>query len=271
MLHDPQRLTLIAGPCALESEAVTFAVADALASLAASEPRLRVVFKGSYDKANRTSIHSPRGPGLEVGLRLLDAVKARTGLPVLTDIHTPEAAAVAGEVCDCLQIPAFLCRQTDLLVAAAATGRCVNVKKGQFLSPADMRHVVTKLRESGATSLLLTERGTTFGYQNLVVDMRAIAQMKALQAPVIFDATHSVQQPGAGDGKTIGQRKYAPLMSRAALAAGADGIFAEFHPDPDQAISDAANQLPLSRLRDFAADVLAVWEVARTYQCDLEA
>jgi 2-dehydro-3-deoxyphosphooctonate aldolase (KDO 8-P synthase) len=264
MLYDPERLLLIAGPCSLENERVTFAVAEQLVAVAAQHPELNPVFKGSFDKANRTSLGSDRGPGMDEGLALLAKVKAETGLPVTTDFHLPEQAAPVGEVCDVLQVPAFLCRQTDLLVAAAATGRVVNVKKGQFLSPAEMRFVVDKLEGAGAAELWQTERGSTFGYQNLVVDMRSFSIMQGYGHPTVFDATHSVQLPGAGGGKTTGQREFVPALARAALAAGADGLFFETHPDPEKAISDGPNQIPLAQFPALVEACLRVWSAVRS-------
>jgi len=262
-LRDPSRFLLIAGPCMLESPELCAAIAAALARLGAERPELQIVFKGSFDKANRTSLDSPRGPGLERGLGMLAAVKREHGFPLLTDIHAVEQAAPAAAVVDVLQIPAFLCRQTDLLVAAARTGAVVNVKKGQFLSPPEMRHAVDKLEASDAAEIWLTERGTTFGYQNLVVDMRAFPQLKALGHTVIFDATHSVQLPGAGQGTTSGKREFVPPLARAAIAAGADGLFLETHPDPDRALSDGPNQVPLDQLAAVIDPVLRIWQALR--------
>jgi 2-dehydro-3-deoxyphosphooctonate aldolase (KDO 8-P synthase) len=236
-------------------------VADEFVRIGQRHPQLQIVFKGSFDKANRTSLYSPRGPGLAAGLQLLAAVKERTGLPLCTDFHLPEQAAAAGEVVDVLQVPAFLCRQTDLLLAAARTGRIVNVKKGQFLSPAEMRHVVEKLEQAGAAGLWLTERGTTFGYNNLVVDMRSMPMLASYGHPVVFDATHSVQMPGAGDGVTIGKREFVPTLARAAVAAGANGVFIETHPDPDAAISDGPNQIPLSQLEELLKPLIELHEL----------
>lgn len=264
MLFDPARLLLIAGPCSLEGEAVCRAVADVLRRLAAAHPELNVVFKGSFDKANRTSLAGGRGTGLEEGLRLLALVRREYGFPVLTDIHERPQAAPVAEVCDVLQIPAFLCRQTDLLLAAAATGRVVNVKKGQFLSPQEMEFVVGKLRDGQAKEIWQTERGTTFGYQNLVVDMRSFMMMKALGYPAIFDATHSVQLPGAAGGKSGGKREFVPSLAKAALAAGADGLFIETHPDPANAISDGPNMIPLAELPALIRSCLAVWRAVRS-------
>jgi 2-dehydro-3-deoxyphosphooctonate aldolase (KDO 8-P synthase) len=263
MLFDPQRLLLIAGPCSLESEATCRAVADTLARLRNADAALNIVFKGSFDKANRTSGRGARGPGITAGLKLLALIKKKYGFPVLTDIHLPEQAKPVAKVCDVLQIPAFLCRQTDLLLAAAATKRIVNVKKGQFLSPMEMAHVVAKLRAGGAREVWQTERGTTFGYQNLVVDMRSFAMMHTHGAPVIFDATHSVQLPGAANGASGGQREFVPPLARAALAAGADGLFLETHPDPARAISDGPSQIPLGEFPTLIASCLRVWRAAR--------
>lgn len=263
MLFDPARLLLIAGPCSLENEAVCRAVAAALAELRRAEPQLNIVFKGSFDKANRTSVAGPRGTGLDAGLELLALVKREYGFPVLTDVHESTQVARVAAVCDVLQIPAFLCRQTDLLLAVAGTGRVVNVKKGQFLSPQEMEHVTGKLREGRAAEIWQTERGTTFGYQNLVVDMRAFAIMAQNGFPTIFDATHAVQLPGAGGGKSAGQREFVPPLARAALAAGADGLFLETHPDPAQAISDGPNMIPLAALPALVQRCLAVWRAVR--------
>jgi len=263
MLHDPKRLTVIAGPCSLEGETVCRAVAEKLVAMRVAHPELNLIFKGSFDKANRTSASGPRGTGLEEGLKLLALIKREYGFPVLTDVHEREQVAPVAAVCDVVQIPAFLCRQTDLLLAAAATGRVVNVKKGQFLSPQEMVHVTGKLRDGRATEVWQTERGTTFGYQNLVVDMRSFAIMKQNGCPTIFDATHSVQLPGAAGGKSGGQREFVPPLAKAALAAGADGLFIETHPDPDQAISDGPNMVPLAHLPNLLLDCLAVWRAVR--------
>jgi 2-dehydro-3-deoxyphosphooctonate aldolase (KDO 8-P synthase) len=262
--RNPDKFLLIAGPCALESLELCRTVASLLREVWSAHEDIEVVFKGSFDKANRTSLDSPRGPGLQKGLEMLAAIKEEFALPVVTDIHTEAQAAEAGKVVDILQIPAFLCRQTDLLVAAARTGAIVNVKKGQFLSPQEMRYVVNKLEGSKAREIWLTERGTTFGYQNLVVDMRNFAILKSYGHPVIFDATHSVQMPGAGDGTTSGKREFVPPLSRAAIAAGADGLFVETHPDPDNAISDGPNQVPLHQLASVVEPVLAIWKTLRS-------
>ncbi len=240
-------LLWIAGPCVIESHDLTLRIADRLRALA-DELRLPLIFKASFDKANRTSGKSFRGPGLQEGLKTLEAVKRQTGLPVTTDVHECCQVAPAAEVIDLLQIPAFLARQTDLIQAAGKTGRAVNVKKGQFMAPADMRHVVSKMEEVGNRQLLLTERGASFGYNNLVSDMRAIPIMQNLGRPVIFDATHSVQMPGAADGKSGGDRRMVPYLARAAVAAGCDGVFLETHPRPDEAKSDGPNALALDDL-----------------------
>jgi len=285
MIFDSKKLLLIAGPCSLENEHVCRAVAEELTRIQNAQPELRIVFKGSFDKANRTSLAGPRGTGIDEGLRLLGLMKRDYGFPVLTDIHEREQAGAVARVCDVLQIPAFLCRQTDLLLAAASTGRAVNVKKGQFLSPQEMAHVVGKLRgaaESAAATatanananasangkmpppeIWQTERGTTFGYQNLVVDMRSFAIMKTNGLPAIFDATHSVQLPGAGGGKSGGQREFVQPLALAALAAGADGLFIETHPNPAEAISDGPNMAPLGELARLLERCLAVWRAAR--------
>jgi 2-dehydro-3-deoxyphosphooctonate aldolase (KDO 8-P synthase) len=246
-LNRKDRLFLIAGPCVIESEKLCLQVAEKLQQACAAA-RMAFVFKASYDKANRTSSKSFRGPGLRQGLDVLAKVRSDLGVPVLTDVHTEEQASVAAEYVDILQIPAFLCRQTDLIHAAVQTGKIVNVKKGQFLSPAEMSQVVRKAVEGGGDKLVLTERGTTFGYNNLVADMRSIPIMRALGYPVVFDATHSVQLPGGGGDKSSGQREFAPVLARCAIAAGANGLFIETHPRPDQALSDGPNMIPLSEM-----------------------
>ncbi len=263
MIYDPKKFLLIAGPCSLESDEICRAVAEQLAVLRASIPQLNIVFKGSFDKANRTSLTSSRGPGIERGLGLLAMVKREYGFPVITDVHLPEQCKVAAEVCDVLQIPAFLCRQTDLLVAAAQTGRCINVKKGQFLSPQEMQFVGEKLSRAGAAEIWLTERGTAFGYQNLVVDMRSFSIMNRQHFPTIMDATHSVQLPGAAAGASGGEREFVPSLARAAIAAGASGLFMETHPNPAKAISDSATQIPVSALGGIVADCVKIWEIVR--------
>ena len=245
-------LLWIAGPCVIESRDHTLGVARALAALA-DRFGIALIFKASFDKANRTSGKSFRGLGMEAGLRVLAGVKAETGLPVTTDIHESAQVSAVAEVVDLLQVPAFLARQTDLLVAAGRSGRAVNVKKGQFMAPWDMKNVVAKMDEAGNPNLLLTERGTTFGYGNLVNDMRAIPWMQDLGRPVIFDATHSVQTPGSQGDRTGGDRRMVPFLARAAVAAGCDGVFVETHPDPDAAPSDGPNMIPLDALPELIA------------------
>lgn len=253
-----ERFTLIAGPCVLEDDALNVGIARELARLSETLD-LPVVFKASYDKANRSKLGAPRGPGLEQGLELLARVKGETGLPVLTDVHEPWHAEKAGGVVDVLQIPAFLCRQTDLLVAAGETGRAVNVKKGQWMAPEEMTHAVDKVRRSGSPEVTVTERGTFFGYGNLVVDMRSFARLrKACGAPAIFDGTHSVQRPGLADGASGGDPEHIPTLVRAAVAAGCDGLFLETHPTPSAAPSDGANMLPLDRLPALLEEILAL-------------
>lgn len=239
-------LVLIAGPCVIESEELALRTAEALVRVA-DELNMPFIFKSSYDKANRTSIESFRGPGLHEGLKVLAKVRERFGCPVLSDIHCKSEVRESGEVLDCLQIPAFLCRQTDLLVEAGKTSKPINLKKGQFVAPEDMEFAVQKIYSTGNRDVLLTERGTCFGYRNLIVDMRALVVMRKL-APVVFDATHSVQLPGADRGKSGGQRKFVEPLLRSAVAVGVDAIFLEVHPDPDSALSDGPNMLPLSRL-----------------------
>jgi 2-dehydro-3-deoxyphosphooctonate aldolase (KDO 8-P synthase) len=263
MLFNKNKLLLIAGPCSLESPATFEPVAEALVNLQKRYSELEIIFKGSYDKANRTSLGSDRGPGIEQGLGWLAQIKKDYGFATLTDFHAPEQAALVADACDVLQIPAFMCRQTDLLVAAARTGKVVNVKKGQFLSPAEMRFVVDKLEASGAIEIWQTERGNSFGYQNLVVDMRVFPLLAGYGHPVILDATHSVQLPGAAGGKSGGQREFVAPLAKAALAAGADGLFIETHPCPDQAISDAGSQLPLEELPDLIESCLRIWRAVR--------
>jgi len=252
-----EALMVIAGPCVLEDEPLALSIAQRLGAMA-DELSVRLVFKASFDKANRTSIRSFRGPGLERGLEMLFRVKAATGLPVTTDVHEPAQAAPVGEVCDLIQIPAFLARQTDLLVAAAETGRAVHVKKGQFLAPWDMEHVVGKLEAAGCRNVLVGERGTFFGYGRLVNDMRAIPQMQALGVPVVFDATHSVQEPGGLGGASGGNRAMVEPLARAAVALGADALFLETHPVPDQAPSDGPNMVPLDQLPAILRRLLAI-------------
>ena len=255
------KLFLIAGPCVLESESHARMLADAIQRIT-SDLGIPYIFKASYDKANRTSIKSFRGPGLVEGCRILRGIGESTGLPVLTDVHTAvDCAAVAAAV-DVLQIPAFLCRQTDLLIAAAETGRAINVKKGQFVSPWDMKHAVEKIRESGNARVSLCERGASFGYNNLVVDMRALPIMRGF-APVVFDGTHSVQTPSAGNGVSGGQPEFIPVLTRAAVAAGVDGVFLEVHDNPAVARSDGANALHLNKLKGVLEQLLAVHEAVK--------
>ncbi len=250
------RLFLIAGPCVIESEAHARRMAESIGRIAA-ELQMPYIFKSSYDKANRTSVDSFRGPGLREGTRILRTIAETTGLPVLTDVHEPAHCEIAAEAADVLQIPAFLCRQTDLLVAAGRTGRAVNVKKGQFVAPSDMAHAIGKIATTGNERISLTERGTTFGYGNLVVDMRSLGIMRRL-APVVFDGTHSVQMPSAAGGVSGGQPEFIPLLARAAVAAGIDGIFLEVHDNPAEAKSDGANALRLDLLKPLLETLLAL-------------
>ena len=253
-----ENFTLISGPCVLEDDDLNLEIGRALADWSA-DLGISIVFKASFDKANRSKLDSPRGPGLEVGLRLLEHVKAETGLQLLTDIHEPAQAGRAAEVVDALQIPAFLCRQTDLLVAAGATGKAVNIKKGQWMAPEEMAAAVEKVRASGAPEVVVTERGTIHGYGDLVVDMRSFARIRASTgAQAIFDGTHSVQQPGWADGSTGGDPEHIPALTRAAVAAGCDGLFLETHPEPDRAPSDGSNMLPLNVLPALISEVLAL-------------
>jgi len=267
------RLFLIAGPCVIESDELLFRVADHLAKLTSKVPG-GIIFKASFDKANRSNQGAFRGPGMDEGLRALERVRERSGLPVLTDVHLPEQCAAAAQAVDVLQIPAFLCRQTDLLEAAGATGAAVNVKKGQWMHPEGMAGAVrkvrgayppSKVRQEGACEVAVTERGTFLGYGDLVVDMRSFARMReACDAPVIFDATHSVQQPGKGvGGASGGMREHIPALAKAACAAGADGLFIETHPDPMSAPSDGPNMLPLAELDRLVTKCVAIWELAR--------
>ncbi len=254
------RLFLIGGPCVIESETHARSMAEHIGRIAA-DLRIPYIFKASYDKANRTSVTSFRGPGLREGTRILRTIAETTGLPVLTDVHEPAHCEIAAEGADVLQIPAFLCRQTDLLVAAGETGRAVNVKKGQFVAPDDMRHAVEKIATTGNERISLTERGATFGYGNLVVDMRSLGIMRKL-APVVFDGTHSVQMPSAANGASGGQPEFIPLLARAAVAAGIDGIFLEVHDNPAEAKSDGANALHLDRLKPLLENLLALHALA---------
>lgn len=254
-------LAVIAGPCMAESLELCLTVAGHMKALC---DRLGIgyVFKASYDKANRTSGASYRGPGLELGLQWLATVRQELGVPVLSDVHEPYQCDIAGKVLDCLQIPAFLCRQTDLILAAADTGKCVNVKKGQFMAPWDMAQAVDKVRQAGNDNVLLTERGTSFGYNRLITDFRGIDQMRQC-APVVFDATHSVQEPGGLGSASGGRREFAPLLAGAAMAVGADGLFIETHPEPDKAKSDAASQVPLDQMEQLLRRCLAIRQAAR--------
>lgn len=251
---------VLAGPCVIENRDISLSTALTLAEIA-ERLDLPLVFKSSFDKANRTSASSYRGPGLEEGLSILAEVKRETGLPIVTDIHHPDQAALVAEVADVIQIPAFLCRQTDLLVAAAATDRIVNIKKGQFLAPWDMKNAVDKVRTAGNDRIWLTERGSTFGYNNLVVDMRSIPEMRKFDVPVVFDATHSVQIPGGLGGASGGQREYVAVLASAAVAAGADGVFMETHPAPDKALCDGPNSLPLDQMEGLLTRLKSIWEL----------
>jgi 2-dehydro-3-deoxyphosphooctonate aldolase (KDO 8-P synthase) len=254
------RLFLIAGPCVIESESHALWMAEAIQRIA-DVLNIPYIFKASYDKANRTSVKSFRGPGLVEGTRILGRIAQHTGLPVLTDVHEPSHCEIAAEAVDVLQIPAFLCRQTDLLVAAGKTGRAVNIKKGQFVAPWDMTHGVEKVRSTGNERVFLTERGSSFGYNNLVVDFRSLPIMRE-SAPVVFDATHSVQQPSSANGVSGGQPEFIPLLARAAVAAGVDGLFVEVHNDPANAKSDGANALDLRLLKPLLETLLAIRAVA---------
>jgi 2-dehydro-3-deoxyphosphooctonate aldolase (KDO 8-P synthase) len=256
-LQAPRQLTLIAGPCVIENEKLCFQIAASLQKTCA-KLGLNYVFKASYDKANRSSGQSFRGPGLKAGLQVLAKIRAEFNVPLLTDVHTAEQVQLAAEVVDILQIPAFLCRQTDLITAAVATGKIVNVKKGQFLSPQEMGQVVKKATASGGKKIVITERGTTFGYNNLVADMRSIPIMQQFGCPIIFDATHSVQLPGAGGDCSGGQREMAPVLARCAVAAGVNGLFIETHPDPDRALSDGPNMIPIAQMAKLLSGLLKI-------------
>lgn len=255
-------LFVMAGPCVIESKEICLDIAGRLVEIAQATG-VPIIFKASFDKANRSSISSFRGPGLEKGLDILAAVRRRTNLPITTDIHEPAQAQAVADVVDCLQVPAFLCRQTDLLSACAQTGKPVNVKKGQFVSPGEMKNVVEKLRACGGSKILLTERGTFFGYNRLVNDMTAIETMKNLGVPVVFDATHSTQQPGGLGNATAGRREMAPLLARAAIAAGANGLFLEVHTDPDKAKSDATTIMPIDWLEDLLRVCKEIFNIIR--------
>lgn len=250
---------LIAGPCVIESEEMVMSIAEKMKSIT---ERLGIpyTFKASFDKANRTSINGKRGPGIEEGLRILEKVKTTFDLPVATDIHEPWQAEPVGKVCDIVQIPAFLCRQTDLLVAAAKTGKCINIKKAQFLAPWDMANCAQKVEQSGNSNIMLCERGTSFGYNNLVVDMTGLVEMKKFGYPVIFDATHSVQKPGGKGTSTGGNREYVEYLAKAAIAVGVDGLFMETHPSPDNAWSDGPNMVVLDKMEDMLEKLIKVYE-----------
>jgi 2-dehydro-3-deoxyphosphooctonate aldolase (KDO 8-P synthase) len=257
-------LLLIAGPCVMESESLTLHIAEQLCHITQGMP-VQLVFKASYDKANRTSGTAFRGMGMEAGLRILEKVKRTTGLPVVTDIHESQHAAAVAEVCDLLQIPAFLARQTDLLIAAAQTGKAVHVKKGQFMAPWDMKHVVAKLAAHGCRNIVLCERGTFFGYGRLVNDFRALPEMRALGVPVVFDATHSVQEPSAMGSATGGNRQYVEPLARAAVAVGVDGLFFETHPDPDSSPSDGPNMVPLAEFGGLIRRIVQLRELVESW------
>jgi 2-dehydro-3-deoxyphosphooctonate aldolase (KDO 8-P synthase) len=261
-LNAPSRFTLIAGPCVIENPELCYKMASTLRRLT-DKLGVTYIFKASYDKANRTSAKSFRGPGLEEGLEVLASVHKRFGVPLLTDVHTEEQAKAAAEVVHVLQIPAFLCRQTDLINTAVRTGRIVNLKKGQFLSPQEMGRVAEKAHAAGGNRILITERGTTFGYNNLVADMRSIPILRQFGFPVIFDATHSVQLPGAGGDKSSGQREFAPVLARCAVAAGATGVFVETHPQPERALSDGPNMIPLAEMSKLLTSLLKVRQAVR--------
>lgn len=256
-IGDDCKLTLLGGPCVIESEDFTLKMAEEIRKVC-ERLNISFIFKSSFDKANRTSINSFRGQSLEKGLEILQKVKDKIGVPVITDIHESSQAAPVAQVADVLQIPAFLCRQTDLLLAAAATGKAINVKKGQFLAPWDMKNVVKKLEAAGAKNILLTERGTSFGYNTLVVDFRSFPQMRELGYPVVFDATHSVQMPGGQGNKSGGQREFVPYLARAAAAVGIDALFMEVHENPDMAPSDGPNMVPLAQLETVLKGIVRV-------------
>ena len=261
-ITDSSPLFFIAGPCVIEDDVMALEVASELLSIS-RDYNIFIIFKASYDKANRTSVNSYRGPGIERGIEVLARIKAETGLPVLSDIHTPEEVNKVKEVLDVLQIPAFLCRQTDLLLSAAMSQKAVNIKKGQFLSPWDMKNAVEKIKHAGNNNIMVTERGTMLGYNNLVVDMRSIPVMKSFGYPVVFDATHSVQLPGGTGTASGGQREYIRTLSMAAVAAGCDGVFMEVHPDPGKALSDGATQVPLKDVRSLIKDLSRLGDFVR--------
>lgn len=252
-----QPLLLLAGPCVLESGELALDIAREMKAIC-SRLGISYVFKASFDKANRTSLSSFRGPGLENGLRQLGRIREEVGVPVVSDIHESNQMEMAADILDLIQIPAFLCRQTDLLVAAAKSGKAINLKKGQFVSPWDMEHAVEKIRDAGCDQLLLTERGASYGYNNLVVDMRSLPVMRGMGCPVVFDATHSVQLPGGAGGSSGGQREFIPPLARAAMGAGIDGLFMEVHPDPDKALCDGPNSWPLDQVEPLLRQLLAI-------------
>ena len=258
---DKRHLILVAGPCAIESEQLCIEVAGRMNDIC-NELGIQYIFKASFDKANRTSLTSFRGIGFEEGLAVLQKVKNQVKVATTTDIHLPGQAQPVAAVVDLLQIPAFLSRQTDLLVAAAKTGKAINIKKGQFMAPEDMQYAVQKVKDSGNPKVLLTERGTTFGYQNLVVDMRSLPIMRQY-APIIFDATHSVQKPGGAGGKSSGNREFVPYLAKAAVAVGIEGLFMETHPDPNKALSDGPNMVPLNEMKNLLTDLLEIFYVVK--------
>ena len=262
VIFSEKHLGVIAGPCVIESRDHSLKMASEIKQIS-DKIKLPIIFKSSFDKANRTSIKSFRGPGIDKGMKILSDVKAETGLPVLTDIHTSDQARIVAEVADVLQVPAFLSRQTDILVAASETGKPVNIKKGQFLAPWDVEHIVHKIEEAGSNNILLTDRGTQFGYNNLVADMRAIPLMKEYGYPVIFDATHSAQLPGGSGGHSSGMRDMIPTLARSAVAAGCSGVFMEVHDNVESAKSDAATQWPLNKLESLLIDLMNIHKVVR--------
>ena len=255
-------LALMSGPCVIESEELALFTADFLKNLC-SKLGINLIYKSSYDKANRSSFTSPRGPGLDEGLRILEKVKKEFDVPVITDVHSPEEALAAASICDVIQIPAFLCRQTDLIFAAAQTGAIINVKKGQFMAPWDMKNVVEKIQSAGSEKIILTDRGTSFGYNNLVSDMRAIPIMQKFGFPVFFDATHSVQLPGGHGTSSGGQREFIPTLSKAAIAAGCNGLFMESHPNPQEALSDKDSVIPFSDLPSLLRTLKRIYEIVQ--------
>tara|TARA_Y100000590_G_scaffold378781_1_gene445991 strand:+ start:328 stop:1140 length:813 start_codon:yes stop_codon:yes gene_type:complete len=262
VIFSEKHLGVIAGPCVIESRDHSLKMASEIKQIS-DKIKLPIIFKSSFDKANRTSIKSFRGPGIDKGMKILSDVKTETGLPVLTDVHTSDQAGIVAEVVDVLQVPAFLSRQTDILVAASKTGKPVNIKKGQFLAPWDVEHIVRKVEEAGSNNILLTDRGTQFGYNNLVADMRAIPLMKEYGYPVIFDATHSAQLPGGSGGHSSGMRDMIPTLARSAVAAGCSGVFMEVHDNVESAKSDAATQWPLNKLENLLIDLMNIHKVVR--------